>query len=58
MKKHLKLLCNKQSRMSPNVKLGAVKINVIPKENKKTAYLCNIQQMDMTLIQGVSVVLL
>lgn len=44
--------------MSQNVKLGTVKINVIQKENKKTAYLYNIQQMDMILIQGVSVVLL
>lgn len=33
-----------------NVKLGTVKINVIPKENKKSAYLYNIQQMDVILI--------
>ena len=58
LKKHLKLLRNKQNRMSQKVKLGTVKINVIPKENKKTAYLCNVQQMDMILIQGFSVVLL
>lgn len=32
-----------------NVKLGTVKINVIPME-KKSAYLCNIQQMGVILI--------
>lgn len=33
-----------------NVKLGTVKINVTPVKKKKSAYLCNIQQMGVILI--------